>query len=74
MAASPRFKVYTESGEYIGAVKYASDAAVLVGVRMKGTVRDGHLKRDVVWHEGFEEFPAGGVLRRCRRGYPRARR
>jgi hypothetical protein len=48
MAATPRFKVYTGAGEYVGAVKYAEDAAALASLHGSGsTVRDGH--RKVVW-------------------------
>ena len=58
MAASPRYKIYSSDNEYIASVKYVTDAAVLVGVHCGGTVRDGHLKRDTVWHEGAERFYA----------------
>ena len=43
----------------LGALKYPSDAAALVGIRGSGTVRNGHPKKNTVWHEGHEEFSAG---------------
>jgi hypothetical protein len=55
MAASPQFKVY-RNGEYIAAVKYAEDAAVLAA--MGGDVVVKYAHRKVVWREGSEEFPA----------------
>ena len=58
MAGSPIWKVYSPSGEYIGCVKDAEDAAALVALRGDGgTVRYGH--RFVVWTEGSEDQPAG---------------
>ena len=60
MAAAPRFKVFDDTNEYIAAFKYADDAAVLVSARGEGyTIRVGHSKKDIVWHEGQEEFSAG---------------
>jgi hypothetical protein len=48
MAATPRFKVYSGAQEYVGAVKYAEDAAALASLHGPGsTVRDGH--RKIVW-------------------------
>jgi len=55
MAASPQFKVYSASGEYIGCVKYAEDAAVLVGICGGGDgakVKWQHSK--VVWTQGVD--------------------
>lgn len=58
MAASPRFKVYSASGEYIGCAKYAEEAAALVALRGDGaTVRLDH--KHVVWTEGQEDQSAG---------------
>ena len=57
MAAAPKYKVYTDEGEYIGAFKHAADAAMLAGFRGDGaTVRNGHAVRNIVWTEGKEEF------------------
>ena len=57
MAASPQFKIYNEEGEYIGALKYAVDAARLIGTMPNGTsIRYGH--RHIVWTEGKEEVAA----------------
>ena len=57
MAASPRFKVYNEGGKYLASCHHADDAAALVALR-GGTVRDGHLRKSIIWTEGAEEFPA----------------
>ena len=60
MGSSPGFKIYTADREYIGAVKYASDAAALVALYGEGaTVRDGHRLKDAVWTEGKEADLAG---------------
>lgn len=53
MAGSPQFKVYDANGEYIGCVKYAEDAAVLVGICGRGDgakVKWQHTK--TVWTQG----------------------
>lgn len=53
MAGSPRYKVYSPEGEYIGCTKHPSDAAALAALRGPGTtIRDGHQK--VVWTEGAD--------------------
>lgn len=53
MSASPAFKIYTKSGEYIAACKHAEDAAAIVALNGDGaTIRYGHAKRDIVWTEG----------------------
>lgn len=58
MAASPRWKVYTVTGEYVAACHYAEDAAAIVACRGDGTtIRDGH--RKIVWREGAECDTAG---------------
>lgn len=49
MAQSPKYKVY-KGKEYIGCVKDATDAAVLVSVQEAGEVRLGH--SFVLWREG----------------------
>lgn len=58
MGASPRYKVYTESGEYIAACKYGEDAAKLISGSQEGTtIRIGHTR--IAWVEGHEIQPAG---------------
>ncbi len=58
MSGSPKFKVYNPSGEYIGCVKYAEDAAALVALYGDGAkVKYQHSK--VLWHEGQESIGAG---------------
>jgi hypothetical protein len=54
MAASPRFKVYSASGEYIAACKFPeAAAAIIAAIGYDGwTIRDGH--RRIVWLEGTE--------------------
>lgn len=60
MAGSPQLKVFNSLGEYIGCVKHYDDAACLVGSYGAGaTVRFGHSKKQTLWTEGAEEFPAG---------------
>lgn len=56
MAGSPKFKIYRDK-EYVGAVKFAEDAAALVGVSGMGVVKYDH--KHIVWREGSEPFPAG---------------
>lgn len=55
MAGVPKWKVYRD-GEYVGCVKHADDAAVLVSVA-GGVVKYDH--RLIVWTEGAEAFEAG---------------
>lgn len=58
MAASPAFKVYDSSGEYVAATKDPVHAGVLVDFLGAGaTLRFGH--RVVLWTEGSEAQPAG---------------
>lgn len=58
MAASPRWKVFNPSGEYVASCKHPEDAGMIVSGYGKGaTIRDGHTH--VVWREGAEEQPAG---------------
>jgi hypothetical protein len=60
MAGAPQFKVYNPSGDYVAACKHGEDAAAIVaGYGDGATIRDGHSKRDIVWTEGAESFPAG---------------
>lgn len=51
MGQSPKYKVY-KGDEYIGCVKDATDAAVLVSIQEGGTVRLGHKK--ILWTEGVD--------------------
>jgi hypothetical protein len=55
MAASPFWKVFSPSGEYIASCKYAEDAAAIVGSYGGGEIRVGHSKKLTVWREGMEE-------------------
>lgn len=58
MAASPRYKIYNPSGEYVAACKYLEDSAAMVSFLGSGAqVKDGHSK--VIWTEGSEEILAG---------------
>jgi hypothetical protein len=60
MAASPIWKVYSATGEYLAACKYVEDAAAVVAAHGEGTqIRLGHASRAAVWTEGKEEQPAG---------------
>ncbi len=53
MAESPKYKLYSPAGAYVAAFKWAEDAAVLCSVYGDGaTIRDGHLKRNVVFTQG----------------------
>jgi hypothetical protein len=55
MAHSPRWKIY-RFGEYIGATKYAEDAAALVSLTHGSVVKYDH--KVVVWIEDAEDFSA----------------
>lgn len=58
MAASPKYKVYSNKNEYVASCKYAEDAAAIVSMRGDGTtIRLGHSV--VLWTEGQENLPAG---------------
>jgi hypothetical protein len=46
---SPKYKIYRVK-EYVGSVKYATDAAVLVSVQSDGEVRLEH--SFILWREG----------------------
>ncbi len=55
MAATPKYKVFTNTGEYVASCKYAEEAAVLVAALGDGTeIRTSHSKGSVVWREGKE--------------------
>jgi hypothetical protein len=55
MSGTPKFKVYRE-GEYIGALKYAEDAAAVVSLA-GSLIKYDHGK--TIWREGHEEVSAG---------------
>lgn len=61
MAASPKFKVYSASNEYLASFKHPSDAAVFVAVLGDGaTIRYNHSsKQRALWVEGEEQQSAG---------------
>lgn len=53
MAASPRYKIFDNTGEYVGSAKYEAVAAAFVSTLGDGaSVRYGHRKQDTVWVEG----------------------
>lgn len=54
MAASPNWKVYNPSGEYVAACKHAEDAAALVALYGDGA-KIKHRHGETVWHEGEEQ-------------------
>lgn len=55
MAASPKYKVFNPSGEYIASCKHASDAAALVVLYGNGAeIRTEHARSATVWREGTE--------------------
>lgn len=58
MASAPSWKVYRfgKSGEYIGACKYAEDAAALAAIVGAAVIKWNH--RLIVWTEGAEAFSA----------------
>jgi hypothetical protein len=57
MAQSPRFKVYSPAGNYLGCMKEIEDCTAVVILNGDGsTIRDGHKK--IIWKEGDEELPA----------------
>lgn len=59
MAGTPRFKIYNPQNEYVAACKHIEESAMLAACLGKGTtIRDGHEKKHIVWHEGFEDQPA----------------
>lgn len=60
MAATPPWKVFSPSNEYLGSLTHAEDAAALVAIQGNGaTIRfASHAKRDTLWTEGAEAFSA----------------
>jgi hypothetical protein len=58
MAASPIWKVYTESGEYVASCKWVTLAAMLMASDFPhmgaGTIRYGHGRDGIVWTEGVD--------------------
>ena len=56
MAASPKWKVYTSAGEYIGSVKHPMYGAMLLaGMGDRGaTLRQGHGVSATVWTDGID--------------------
>ena len=53
MGQSPRWKIYTDGGAYIGCLKHVEDCARVVAGMDGYTVRDGH--KQIVWTEGYED-------------------
>ncbi len=59
MAASPKYKVYDHTGEYVAACKHPCHAGMLIAALGNGaSIRTGHRTQDIVWLEGAEEQPA----------------
>jgi hypothetical protein len=59
MAAAPRFKVFSATGEYLAATKRPEEAAAVVAFLGDGAeIRDGHAKTNCVWREGSESQSA----------------
>lgn len=53
MAASPRWKVYSPTSEYVAACRYVEDAAAVVALYGNGaSIRDDHGRK--VWIEGSD--------------------
>jgi len=60
MAATPPLKLFNPRGEFVASFKYAEDAAALLAFYGSGaTLRNGHAKKDTLFHEGHEELSAG---------------
>ena len=60
MAATHLWKVYTADKEYVGSVKYPSDAAALVAAYGEGaTIRYGHRVKDIMFTDGEDGVSAG---------------
>ena len=59
MAATPKFKVYNPSGEYVAACKHVEDAAAIVALYGHGSRIYDQFHRRVLWDEGHEKCPAG---------------
>ncbi len=59
MAASPNYKVFNSENQYRASFYDPSEAAVFIGIMGEGwTIRNGHSKRNILWHEGYEEQSA----------------
>ena len=57
MGASPKYKIFTHTGEYIASCKHATDAAFLASSYGAGaTVRIAHSKKAIVFTEGEHVF------------------
>lgn len=53
-------KVYGAQNNYLGCVVEPESAAALVSLAGEGaTVRNGHAKKNIIWHEGKEAQRAG---------------
>lgn len=63
MAASPRWKIYSDDTnglQYQAAVKDIYIAAMIVAFMGAGAqIRDGHSPKCIVWREGYEAQSAG---------------
>jgi hypothetical protein len=60
VAATPSLEIFSAEGEYVASVKYFDDAACLISFYGDGAqVRSGHGKKEILWTEGSESFPAG---------------
>ncbi len=57
MEQSPRWKIYTDGGVYIGCLKHVEDCARVVSGMDGYTIRDGH--KAIAWTEGREDQWAG---------------
>ncbi|MEF8794418.1 hypothetical protein [Thiohalorhabdus sp.] len=55
MAATPPFKIFSPSGDYIASTKYAADAVLLAGLYGDGArVRWPSTGGKIIWQEGWE--------------------
>ncbi len=55
MSASPKWKVFSPSGEYVASTKYVEDAAAIVASYGEGAqIRASHRKRDTVYTDGID--------------------
>ena len=57
MAASPPWKVFNPSGEYVASCKHAEDAAAIVAAYGDGA-KISYRRDFTAWHEGKEEGAA----------------
>ena len=58
MAASPRFKIYNNDNQYIGCMHDISDCVLAIADRKGCSIRQGHAKKNIIWHEGHESQPS----------------